>query len=30
MLINLIVLKVENIERSKNFYRQFGLEFQTE
>ena len=30
MFINLIVLKVQNIERSKNFYSQFGLIFQSE
>ena len=30
MFINLIVLKVQNIERSKIFYSQFGLIFQSE
>lgn len=29
-LVNLIVLKVHNIERSKNFYSQFGFIFQSE
>ncbi|RZG78960.1 bleomycin resistance protein [Acinetobacter sp. WCHAc060033] len=30
MLINLIVLKVKNIERTRQFYSQFGLVFKSE